>query len=553
MGLFRLLLALGVVTEHANIAWGAGSYTAVEAFFIMSGFYMALILSSGRYTTKDFYASRFFRLYPVYWAVLGIAICYYALAYSRGVETTLFTYAQQATIGLIGAIYLVFANVFMLGSDLTWFFPNAFGDQHSVHFLLIPPIWTLSLELVFYAFCPLLVGARSSTLWLIVAAAFAARAIAYGLGLDDNPWHARFIGFEIAFFVLGILAFRDGPRLRAPLAIALIAALFAFAVWFNEIAKAVPLPAVYNRHDYLHSLLFYALLLVTLRSLFDLTRESSVDQYLGEYSYPVYLLHYIFVIVLVHSSVAKSWGVNPGRLVVALTLIHAALLIHFVQVPIDRYRHRAFRRRNGHKMHEIGKVARIVFLDKRGFGEGHVASFASAPDFSALMGVRAQPFHRVPDERGSLSTIYRAGHEGTPRIQQWNVVQSRAGSLRGLHAHGAYDEYYVPLAGRMFFLLKDARASSPSFRAELSFWSDQVPDTAIEVPKGVAHGVYFESDAILAYGLSSPWTDEQEFGCRFDDKEIATPWPATRVLLSERDQLAGTFSSMVQAITRLLS
>jgi hypothetical protein len=63
------------------------------------------------------------------------------------------------------------------------------------------------------------------------------------------------------------------------------------------------------------------------------------------------------VIVLVHSGVAESWGVNAGRLVVALTLMHAALLIQFVQLPIDRYRHRAFRQRNGHAMHEIGKVA----------------------------------------------------------------------------------------------------------------------------------------------------------------------------------------------------
>jgi dTDP-4-dehydrorhamnose 3,5-epimerase len=179
-----------------------------------------------------------------------------------------------------------------------------------------------------------------------------------------------------------------------------------------------------------------------------------------------------------------------------------------------------------------------------------VVSITAAPDFSTLVGVRGRRLHRVPDERGSLSTIYQAGREGMPALRQWNVVHSSARTLRGIHAHGAYDEYYVPLAGRMFFLLKDARASSPSFRAELSFWSDQVSDTAIEVPKGVAHGVYFETDAILAYGLSSVWTDQQEFGCRWDDGEIATLWPATPVLLSERDDSAGTFASMVREIAR---
>jgi peptidoglycan/LPS O-acetylase OafA/YrhL len=341
VGLLRLLLALGVATEHANIAWGAGSYTAVQAFFIMSGFYMAIILSSDRYTTKDFYFSRFFRLFPLYWAVLGFALCYYGIAYSSGIETTIFTFVQGAAIGPVWAAYLVVTNLFILGSDLTWFFPDVFGSQHSVY-LLIPPVWTLSLELMFYALCPLLVSARSRTLWLIVLVAFAARAIGYSLGLDDNPWHSRFFGFEIAYFVLGILAYRDGPQLRGPWTLALIAGLFAFVVWFNKIAKALPLPAIYNRSDYLHSLALYALLFFTLRSLFELTRRSAVDQYLGEYSYPVYLLHYIFVIVLVHSGLAERWGVNPGRLVIVLTLAHAAVLIHFVQIPIDRYRHKAF-------------------------------------------------------------------------------------------------------------------------------------------------------------------------------------------------------------------
>jgi dTDP-4-dehydrorhamnose 3,5-epimerase len=148
--------------------------------------------------------------------------------------------------------------------------------------------------------------------------------------------------------------------------------------------------------------------------------------------------------------------------------------------------------------------------------------------------------------------IYLAGQDGTPHVVQWNVVRSLAGSLRGIHAHSDYDEYYVPLTGRMYFLLKDARESSPSFRAELSLWSDQIPGTAIEVPKGVAHAVYFETDGILAYGLTSPWNNDGEFGCRFDDKDILTPWPAMPAMLSERDSAAGTFSSMVRDIARCL-
>jgi peptidoglycan/LPS O-acetylase OafA/YrhL len=343
MGLLRLLLALGVATEHANISWGVGGYTAVEAFFIISGFYMALILSSGRYSTRDFYASRFFRLYPAYWAVLGFAVLYYAIADAFGIQTW-FAHIRQATLGPLGAVYLFVANTFILGSDLTWFFTKAFGTTHTVSFLLIPPVWTLSLELMFYVLCPFLMRASSRSLWLIVGATVLARIIGYQFGLNDDPWQARFFGFEIGFFVLGMLAYRDGPRWRGPIGLALIFALFAFAVFFHEFVKAFPMPDVYTEPDYIQSLLFYALLVLTLPSLFEYTRTNPTDQYLGEYSYPIYLVHYIFVIILVHSGVAKGWGLNGGRLVIVLTLIHAALLIHFVQVPVDQFRHRAFRR-----------------------------------------------------------------------------------------------------------------------------------------------------------------------------------------------------------------
>jgi peptidoglycan/LPS O-acetylase OafA/YrhL len=87
MGLIRVLLALAVVDFHAvrfassphflNLPWINGG-VAVQSFFVISGFYMALILS-GKYAGRGvfvFYRARFLRLYPAYWIV---AIATYAL------------------------------------------------------------------------------------------------------------------------------------------------------------------------------------------------------------------------------------------------------------------------------------------------------------------------------------------------------------------------------------------------------------------------------------------------------------------------------------------
>ncbi len=67
MGLFRLYLALSIAFQHSGKAWGLAGRKAVEVFFIISGFYMALILTTGKYKEyKTFIVNRFLRLYPIY-------------------------------------------------------------------------------------------------------------------------------------------------------------------------------------------------------------------------------------------------------------------------------------------------------------------------------------------------------------------------------------------------------------------------------------------------------------------------------------------------------
>ena len=73
MGLLRLFLALSVIAGHASSTvfsfQGVGALYAVNFFFIISGFYMAMILN-GKYEDKtsiQFYKSRVFRLFPTYY------------------------------------------------------------------------------------------------------------------------------------------------------------------------------------------------------------------------------------------------------------------------------------------------------------------------------------------------------------------------------------------------------------------------------------------------------------------------------------------------------
>lgn len=81
MGLLRLLLAFAVVIGHSAPIPGLpllGAGLAVKVFFVVSGFYMALILSE-KYEAKPrgrwlFYSNRFLRIFPLYWVVLGVDV-----------------------------------------------------------------------------------------------------------------------------------------------------------------------------------------------------------------------------------------------------------------------------------------------------------------------------------------------------------------------------------------------------------------------------------------------------------------------------------------------
>lgn len=343
MGVLRLLLAVGVASEHAGYALWVGSYTAVQAFFIISGFYMSLIYVPRYGRAAPFYKSRLMRLVPAYLVMLLLAVLYYTIAALLGSDSPLPRIVQAFDdLGAFYAAWTMIANLFIVTSDWAWFLPAPEGVAHPLNLLLIPPIWTVSLELFFYLLCPLLLRLRTPWLAAVMVACVAGRAWMYGAGFDAPPYHARFFPFELVFFLAGVMAHRAhdalGERLRTwrAAAVPALLALFAATLLFNPVSAALALPPVYGVASYIPSLLFYVLLAACLPFLFDLTKASRMDQYIGEYSYPVYICHYVFVILFFHTNMVV--GLSSVAVVVGLSFLHAAVLHHVIQVPVDRYR-----------------------------------------------------------------------------------------------------------------------------------------------------------------------------------------------------------------------
>lgn len=188
MGILRIFLALSVVLYHAGPLFGfagVGGETALQAFFIASGFYMTLILNekySAPGENRVFYKTRFLRIFGLYWPMLALYLSaagvLFAATHSGPIATILkqgvgslsfwvMAISNVLLVGLDGLLYLVFSG------DGIAFSPNhAARDPGLFRGIVVQPAWSLSPELMFYALAPFIVRRSLGTVWASLSAAW---------------------------------------------------------------------------------------------------------------------------------------------------------------------------------------------------------------------------------------------------------------------------------------------------------------------------------------------------------------------------------------------
>jgi dTDP-4-dehydrorhamnose 3,5-epimerase len=154
----------------------------------------------------------------------------------------------------------------------------------------------------------------------------------------------------------------------------------------------------------------------------------------------------------------------------------------------------------------------------------------------------------LPDERGTLTELFR--YEWLPGVEpvQWNLVENRAHVLRGVHLHVRHTDVLTIVAGRMLIGWRDLRTHSTTAGAsgvvELASAARQV----LVIPPGVAHGFYFPAEGTHLYAVDTYWDPSDEFGCRWDDGALEIPWTITVPIVSERDASAGSLADLLEQI-----
>lgn len=359
MGLIRLLLAGAVLVGHLYsgvVTPYLGPQQAVQAFFVISGFYMALVLQE-KYArieggARVFFCSRFARLYPSYSLVALMALGLQAFVYHR-FHASIGTYGAMVSneAGLSGGARLLLGllNVSIVGQDWLMFFsanktthllePIVWTDGRPIpatSYLLLSQTWSLATELTFYALAPWLVARSNRFLASLLALSLAGRGAATLLGLGGGPLGYHFFPFELAFFLCGIFSYRLYRRLdfqRRPKHL---------GHWLPGVVLAVAsvMILLFRSVPWFTGKLALLMGLVTLATpvLFAGYGRSRIDRWLGDLSYPVYLVHPLVGYVL------GAFGEHGVPANVGLSLLASAVIVAAVERPLDRRRQARLRK-----------------------------------------------------------------------------------------------------------------------------------------------------------------------------------------------------------------
>lgn len=358
LGLIRIVLAVAVLITHSaySTALSVPGAIAVKLFFIISGFYMAMILCE-KYKDHHhlFYKNRFLRLFPLYIATIILIVAFGVLTFAlRGASINnslaIIHGYQNDQLTVWTSLFLAFANLSMLFQDLIFFLgPDAQGNlawasaeqMKTVPFysyLLIPQAWSLSLEVVFYLVAPLVIK-RIRTILVWMGVSIACRIALFTAGQDSEQFIYRFFPSELVFFLIGSLSYHIHRQFQMPLLGRLDRYLMIPIVLTIAVYQTIP-----DSLEPFVRLGLYLALAVSIPYIFNRSKDNNLDNRIGDLSYPFYILHmFTFEVLLV---LTPRIGINSKSLAflfiwIATTMALSYAMIHLIQAPIEKIRRRA--------------------------------------------------------------------------------------------------------------------------------------------------------------------------------------------------------------------
>ena len=133
---------------------------------------------------------------------------------------------------------------------------------------------------------------------------------------------------------------------------------------------------------------------------------------------------------------------------------------------------------------------------------------------------------------------YAAGLDPRSLVQECQSRSSQ-GVVRGLHVRtdGGEGKLVRCAAGAVVDVAVDLRPGSPTYRSWMTVVLDDVDHRSVWLPAGLAHGYQvLTSTADVCIRTNRVQQPEYEAAIRYDDPQIAIPWPLPVTGLVPRDR-----------------
>ena len=260
--------------------WDRG-WVGVDLFFVISGFIMVYVTQNSGYgisTARRFIRSRVTRIYPLWWACAGIMLVYFLVTYGMPAAPDRIESPDQAIGYAIRSFLLI--------------------PQDSVPILGLG--WTLIHEMYFYLVFAIILLLPRKFLWpaLIVWAGFILASIVLLPSLKNAVMKTAMSPLTIEFILGAAAALMVTKQLRLNPALITIAA--ATAILLGMLFY----PMLPDMEPAIRRVLIFALPCAALAygwsrlEIMGRAKPSTILTTLGDWSYSLYLTHFIVFLVL---------------------------------------------------------------------------------------------------------------------------------------------------------------------------------------------------------------------------------------------------------------
>ncbi len=131
---------------------------------------------------------------------------------------------------------------------------------------------------------------------------------------------------------------------------------------------------------------------------------------------------------------------------------------------------------------------------------------------------------------------------------------SKKNVLRGFHIQTKFKQskYVNVLKGKILDIVIDLRKKSKTFGKTYKIILSKKNATSLFIPAGFAHAYFsYEKENVIYYKLDNYYSPKNEYGIKYDDKELKIKWPKKKMIVSKKDKNLLSFQEFKKKFSNL--